>query len=127
MKSKSPRPTDGELQILTILWELGPSSVRQVLDAMPSKPAPGYTTVLKLLQIMTEKGLVVRDESERTHIYRAKRAKQQTQKQMLGEVLARVFGGSTNQLVMQALAIGRLTPDELVEIRQLLDGMEEGE
>lgn len=127
MKSNTPRPTDAELQILTILWALGPSTVRQVLEGIPTRPTPGYTTVLKLLQIMTEKGLVVRDESARTHIYRAKRAKQQTQKQMLGELLARVFGGSTNQLVMQALEIGHLSPDELDEIRELLDGMEEEE
>ena len=125
MKSKTPPPTDGELQILSVLWERGPSTVRQVLDATTTKPSPGYTTILKLLQIMTEKGLVVRDESARTHIYRPKRAKTQTQKQLLSDLLARVFGGSTNQLVMQALEIGQLKPSELEEIRELLENREE--
>ena len=125
MKSKLPRPTDAELQILNVLWERGPSTVRQVVDTLKSSRSPGYTTVLKLLQIMMDKGLVLRDESTRTHIYRVKQPKQQTQKQLLGEVLTRAFGGSANQLVMQALQIKKLSADELSEIRNLLDGLED--
>ena len=122
-----PQPTEKELAILKVLWNRGASTVRQVNEEINRIQKTGYTTTLKIMQIMTDKELVARDESARTHVYRAKRPKQQTQKQLLGELLTLVFGGSTNQLVMQALEIGKLSNTELDEIRELLDGMEEGE
>lgn len=123
-KHKPPRPTDGELEILRVLWEAGPSTVRQVHEALAQRRDIGYTTVLKLLQIMTEKGLVLRDESQRSHVYRARDKQEQTQRRLVADLLARAFGGSANKLVMQALATGKVSPEELAEIRKLLDEME---
>jgi predicted transcriptional regulator len=122
-----PRPTDGELEILRVLWREGPSTVRQVLQALVSVRPTRYTTVLKLLQIMTEKGLVLRDESERTHVYRARLSEDQTQRQLVKDLLARAFGGSAQQLVMQALAAKKSSPGELAEIRKLLDDLQRGD
>ena len=116
--SKPPRPTDAELAILRILWERGPSTVRQVAEALGREA--GYTTVLKLLQIMTEKRLVVRDEAERTHIYQPAYTQDQTQRQLVTDLLDRVFDGSAAQLVLQALATNKTSPEELDEIRKLL-------
>ena len=116
-----PRPTDAELAILSVLWERGPSTVRDVHDELNRHTATGYTTVLKLLQIMTEKGLVVRDESARTHIYAPASTQDQTQRQLVTDLLDRVFDGSAAQLVMQALAAKKATPEELAEIRRLLN------
>ena len=116
-----PRPTDAELTILRVLWSKGPSTVRQVHDVLASGHAPGYTTVLKLLQIMTDKGLVVRDERARTHVYEAASSEVQTQKQLVTDLLDRVFDGSAAKLVLQALSTGKATPAELAEIRKLLD------
>jgi predicted transcriptional regulator len=118
-----PRPTDAELEILRVLWERGPSTVRQVHDAIGAARDTGYTTVLKLLQIMAEKGLVDRDASERSHVYRARHAEEQTQRQLVQDLLARAFGGSTGKLVMQALSARRASKAELAEIRRLLDKM----
>ena len=123
-----PKPTDGELGILRVLWERGPSTVRQVLEAL-NRTQPeesGYTTVLKLLQIMTEKGLVRRDEAERSHVYEAARAEQETQQQLVRHLLDRAFGGAAHKLVMQALAAQPAAASELAEIRRLLDQMQEG-
>jgi len=122
----SPRPTDAELAILGVLWTRGPSTVRQVQDVLNEQRSTGYTTVLKLLQIMTEKGLVARDESERSHVYRARWTQQETQRQLVDDLLERAFGGSAMSLVMQALAGGRATPDELAEIRRLLEDKQGG-
>lgn len=116
-----PRPTDSELALLRVLWEKGPSTVRQIHDVVAAERPTGYTTVLKLLQIMTEKGLVERDERARTHVYRATLSAAETQRQLVGDLLDRAFGGSAAALVMQALAARRATPDELDEIRRLLD------
>ena len=116
-----PRPTDSELAILRVLWERGPSTVREVQEALS---ASGYTTLLKLLQIMTEKGLVVRDESERAHVYAAALSEQRTQRQLLGDLMDRAFGGSPAKLVMQALSGRKATPDDLKAIRELLDRLE---
>ena len=116
-----PRPTDGELAILRILWERGPSTVRQVHDVLSRERPSAYTTALKLLQIMTEKGLVRRDESDRTHIYHARLTEEQTQRQLVRDLLDRAFGGSATKLVMQALAARRATPEELGEIRKLIE------
>ena len=121
----TPRPTDAELAILNVLWERGPSSVRDVHDALSSEQSTGYTTVLKLLQIMTEKGLVVRDESERAHIYEARYSEQRTQRQLLADLMERAFGGSPAKLVMQALSASKKTSaEELGAIRELLDRLE---
>jgi BlaI family transcriptional regulator, penicillinase repressor len=121
-----PRPTDAELAILGALWTLGPSTVRQVHDVLNQQRPMGYTTVLKLLQIMTEKGLVSRDESDRTHVYRARSSQTETQRQLVDDLLDRAFGGSAMTLVMQALAGSKATPEELGEIRRLLDEKQGG-
>lgn len=121
-KPVTPRPTDTELAILRVLWARGPSTVRQVHETLVRERPTAYTTALKMLQIMTEKGLVSRDESDRTHVYQARLTEEQTQRQLVGDLLDRAFGGSASKLVMQALATTRATPDELQEIRRLLDG-----
>lgn len=121
--SKPPRPTDAELGILRILWRTGPATVREVYEALEGREE-GYTTVLKLLQIMHHKGLVSRDESQRAHVYTPTVAKDEAQRQMLGDLMQRVFDGSREQLVLQALGSGKTTPDELAKIRALLDELE---
>jgi predicted transcriptional regulator len=125
-KPAVPRPTDAELAILRVLWERGPSTVRQVHDVLSRERPAAYTTALKLLQIMTEKGLVRRDESDRTHVYQARHTEEQTQRQLVRDLVDRAFGGSASKLVMQALATRRASPEELVEIRKLIEGAREG-
>ena len=115
------KPTDAELAILRVLWERGPSTVRQVHDVLSRERPNAYTTALKMLQIMTEKGLVRRDETDRTHIYHARLSEEQTQRQLVRDLLDRAFGGSASKLVMQALAARRATPEELGEIRKLIE------
>lgn len=122
-KPRLPRPTDGELAILRVLWSDGPSTVRQIHDKLDGDT--GYTTVLKLLQIMTEKRLVTRDESERTHVYSAAFSEEETQQELVKNLLDRAFGGSAKKLVLQALSTKRASPNELKEIRMLLDGLED--
>jgi predicted transcriptional regulator len=122
-----PRPTDAELAILRVLWDRGPSTVREVHDALRATQDSGYTTVLKLLQIMTEKGLVVRDESQRAHVYVSRLGEQRTQRQLLRDLVDRAFSGSPAKLVLQALSGPRATNQELRDIRALLDRLEEGE
>jgi len=107
-----------------VLWERGPSTVREVHDELNRHAATGYTTVLKLLQIMTEKGLVVRDETQRAHIYEVRYSEQKTQRQLLSDLADRAFGGSAAKLVMQALSGRQANPDELNAIRDLLDRLE---
>jgi len=124
-RHKTPGPTDRELAILRVLWERGPSTVRQVNDAISADRTTGYTTTLKLMQIMTEKGLVVRDESDRTHVYGANVAEEQTQQQLVGDLMDRAFGGSARKLVMQALAAKKVSAAELAKIRQLLEEIRE--
>ena len=119
MKSLRRKPTDAELGILNVLWTRGPSTVRQVAEVLGREA--GYTTVLKLLQIMTEKQLVVRDETARTHVYQAAYTEDQTQRQLVTDLLDRAFGGSAAKLVLQALASNKASPEELAEIRKLLD------
>lgn len=119
-----PRPTDAELGILRVLWQRGPSTVRDVFDELNRDGATGYTTVLKLLQIMTEKGLVVRDETERAHVYESRYSEQKTQRQLLTDLADRAFGGSATKLVMQALTGRKATAEELDEIRDLLNRLE---
>ena len=120
------RPTDAELAILRVLWSRGPSTVRQVHEAISRDRETGYTTVLKLMQIMTEKGLVERDESERTHVYQARFTQEATQQRLVSDLLDKAFGGSASQLVMQALAAKPASADELAQIRRLLDELEGG-
>jgi predicted transcriptional regulator len=124
--ARPPRPTDAELSILRVLWARGPSTVRQVLEQLHDERAIGYTTVLKLMQIMTEKGLLVRNESDRTHVYRARYGQAETQGVLVKDLLERAFGGSAMQLVQRALSTRRATPEELAEIRRLLDEHEGG-
>jgi BlaI family transcriptional regulator, penicillinase repressor len=119
-----PRPTDAELAILRVLWELGPATVRQVQEALSQQRETGYTTVLKFMQIMTEKGLVERDQTERTHVYHVSLTEEQTQRQLVGDLLDRAFGGSARQLVMQALATKKTPEKEMAEIKRLLDKLE---
>jgi predicted transcriptional regulator len=120
-RTLTPRPTDAELAILRVLWTRGPSTVRQVHDVLGRERPTAYTTALKLLQIMTEKGLVERDDSDRTHVFRARLTEEQTQRQLVRDLLDRAFGGSASKLVMQALASRRTSPDELREIRRAID------
>ena len=124
MASTPRRPTEGELAILRVLWTEGPLSVRDIQRVLNVTKATGYTTVLKLIQIMTEKGLVERDESQRPQIYRARRSQQQTQRLLVRDLLDRAFGGSVKALVMQALASKRSTPEELEAMEKLLDRLE---
>jgi BlaI family transcriptional regulator, penicillinase repressor len=121
MAIRLPRPTDAELAILRVLWDRGPSTVRQVQEVLERGRPTCYTTVLKLLQIMTDKGLVLRDVSERTHVYRARLSTEQTQRQLVRDLVERAFGGSAAQLVMQALSTRPASREELDEIRRLLD------
>ena len=124
--SKPPKPTDAELAILRVLWQRGPSTVRDVWEQLNPKQHTGYTTVLKTMQIMSEKGLLARDETDRSHVYRAARSEAQTQRQVVGHLLERLFSGSAPKLVMQALAAKKATPAELAKIRKLLNDMEGG-
>jgi BlaI family penicillinase repressor len=124
-KGKSiPRPTDAELAILRVLWRYGPSTVRRVHDVLGAEKPIGYTTVLKFMQIMTEKGLLLRDETQRSHVYRPQVPAEKTQQQLVGDLLERAFEGSAQRLVMQALSTKRVTPEELAQIRALLNEIE---
>jgi len=118
------KPTDSEVKILSVIWEHGPKTVREVYDLMSQKETIGYTTVLKFMQIMTEKGLLKRDASVRPQIFTAAQPKQQTQRVMLRDLLDRAFAGSAGSLALQALSTKRSTPEELREIRALLDKLE---
>jgi BlaI family transcriptional regulator, penicillinase repressor len=122
----SKSPTDAELAILRVLWERGPSTVRDVYEALKRSRDAGYTSVLKVMQIMHDKGLVARDEAKRSHVYRAAVPREHTQRQIVGDLLERVFGGSARALVLQALSARRASPKELAEIRKLLDEFEGG-
>ncbi len=119
-----PRPTEAELAILRVLWSEGPCTVRKVQEIFSTRQPTGYTTVLKLLQIMVEKGLALRDETERSHVYRASRSEAQTQKQLVADLLERAFGGSALKLVIGALGARRTSTQELSEIRTLIERLE---
>jgi BlaI family transcriptional regulator, penicillinase repressor len=122
MSAKNPqKPTASELEILQVLWTRGPSTVREVYESFSKTKAVGYTTVLKLLQIMAEKGLVRRNEDQRAHVYEACRPAQQTKQQIAGDVLQRVFEGSASDLMQHALAGRRPSKQEIEELRRLLD------
>jgi BlaI family transcriptional regulator, penicillinase repressor len=122
-KPNLPRPTEAELDRLRVLWTHGPLTVREIHDALSEKET-GYTTTLKILQKMTEKGLVQRDESSRSHVYHPVLKAEHTQRQLVRELMQRAFGGSAGQLALSALSEKKATPAELTEIRRLLDEME---
>ena len=122
----APRPTDAELEILTIVWHRGPSTVREVHENLNKSRGVGYTTVLKFMQIMTDKGLLRRNEEQRAHVYEATLPQAETQRMLVGELLDKAFGGSAANLVMQALATKPASAEELSSIRRLLDEYERG-
>ena len=124
VRGKSPQPTDGELAILRVLWDRGSGTVRQINRTMSKAKATGYTTTLKLLQIMTEKGLVRRDEAQWPHVYEPAFTEEKTQKQMVRDLLDKAFAGSTGKLVLRALAAKKVSAQERAEIRKLLDELE---
>jgi BlaI family penicillinase repressor len=124
MKQAPPRPTASELEILRVLWMRGPSTVREVHDSLNEKRAMGYTSVLKFLQIMTAKGTVRRNETQRAHVYEACLPAEQTKRQFAGDMLQRVFEGSASQLMMHALAGRKASREEIGELRRLLDEYE---
>jgi len=123
--TKSPqKPTASELEILRVLWTHGPSTVREVYETLREKKSLGYTTVLKLLQIMTTKGTVRRNETQRAHVYEACLPAEQTKRQLAGDMLQRVFEGSASQLMMHALAGRKSSQQEIEELRRVLDEFE---
>jgi BlaI family penicillinase repressor len=123
-RKRLPRPTDSELSILRVLWQLGPSTVREVYEVLNQTQQSGYTTILKFMQIMLEKGLVRRDDSRKTHIYESVLKEEETQRQLVGDLLQRAFGGSAQKLVLQALSSERTSAEELAEIRRFINRME---
>lgn len=123
---KPLKPTESELAILRVLWQRGPSTVKEVQKVLQVTRRTGYTTVLKFMQIMVEKGLVSRDESTFAHVYRARIPREQTQRTLVADLLERAFEGSTSRLVIQALAAKKATPEELAEIRKILKNHERG-
>jgi predicted transcriptional regulator len=129
MAGNEPRPTAAELEILNVIWAHGPSTVRFVNDELNGKGAGqpvGYTTTLKIMQIMAEKGLLKRDESQRSHLYGAAQPQKRVQQALLDRLLETAFGGSALKLVMQALGGRKATAEEISRIRELLDDMERG-
>jgi len=123
-KRKTPQPTDAELAILSVLWDRGPSTVREVNEVLNEEKPTGYTTTLKFMQIMAEKGLVRRDDSQFRHVYRPAVSEERTQKQVVSSLMDRAFAGSAGKLVMRALSTKKVSPEELAEIREMIDGME---
>lgn len=126
-KPESPklaRPTEAEITILRVLWDRGPSTVREIHEALNPRKDVGYTTTLKLLQKMTSKGHVIRDESSRSHIYKAQSKEESTQKRLVSDLLKNAFAGDTPSLVMRALSTKSASKEDLAEIRRMLDEME---
>ncbi len=121
MASDPPRPTDAELEILTVLWSIGPATVRQVHEVIRRRRPAQYSTVLKFLQIMADKGLVRRDDAARAHVYQPARPREWTQRQLAGDLLDRAFSGSAKALLMGALSVRKAKPEELAEMRRLID------
>ncbi|HRI66987.1 MAG TPA: BlaI/MecI/CopY family transcriptional regulator [Polyangium sp.] len=121
---RSALPTDAELHILAVLWKNGPATVREVHESLAAVQDTGYTTVLKLMQIMAQKGFVERDETNRSHVYRAVITEEQAQRGLLGQLMDKAFSGSAAQLVMRALAMQPASSDEIGEIRSMLERIE---
>ncbi len=126
-KRTPPKPTEAELEMLRVLWNLGPLTVRQIHEALPKSKSTGYTTTLKILQKMADKGLVKRDESAKSHIYEAAIEAEKTQRQLVRHLMQSAFGGNPARLAMQALSEEQATPEELASIRNLLDELEAGQ
>jgi BlaI family penicillinase repressor len=124
MTEHPPRPTDAELEILTVLWSRGPATVRDVHETIASRRPTQYTTVLKQLQVMAEKGLVLRNEHQRAHVYEAARPREWTQRQLAGDMLQRAFNGSAKSLMIGALSSRKASKKELAELREILDEYE---
>ena len=125
MSRSAPNPTEAELELLSILWARGPSTVREIHEIVSGEKDTGYTTTLKILQKMTDKRLVVRDESQRSHVYRAAVKAEKTQRRLVDRLLENAFGGAVEQLVMQALSSRKVDPAEIARLRKLLDDLEE--
>ena len=123
-RPETPKPSEVELAILQVLWDRGPSTVREVHEHVGKARNTGYTTVLKLMQIMAAKGMVERDESRRSHVYRARMERDRTLRRLVADLMDRVFQGSGRDLVMQALSARRASPEDLAEIRSFLDRLE---
>lgn len=123
-RKASPKPTASELDILRVLWQRGPSTVREVHDVLAETKDMGYTTVLKLLQIMTAKGMVKRDEGARAHVYEARQPAESTKRQLVGDLLQRAFSGSASDLMLHALSGRKTSREEIEEIRRMLDEYE---
>jgi predicted transcriptional regulator len=123
-RHRTSRLTDKELVILGILWKQGPSTVRQVNEAMNKNGETGYTTTLKLMQIMTEKGILLRDDSQFKHVYKPALSEERTQRQLLGDLIEKAFSGSAEKLVMRALSAKKISAGELASIRKMLDEFE---
>lgn len=121
MSSETPKPTNAELEILTVLWSTGPATVREVYEVINRRRPAQYSTILKFMQIMAEKGLVRRDEKQRAHIYAAARSREWTRRQLAGDLLERAFDGSARALLVGALAARKTSKAELAELRKLLD------
>ena len=126
-RNGAPVPTEAELRILQVLWKRGPSTVREVHDVVAAERPAAYTTTLKFLQIMLDKGLVTRDESSRTHVYASAVAEGQAQRSATADLMGRLFGGSAAALMQQALAVNPSSREELRRIREMLDAIERGE
>lgn len=126
MSRQPPRPTDAELEILTVLWSRGPSTVREVHETIRRRRPAQYSTILKFMQIMAEKGLVRRNEEQRAHVYEAAQPREWTQQRLAGDLLQRAFGGSASKLLMGALSSRKASKQELAELRKILDDYEKG-
>lgn len=127
MTQELPRPTNAELEILTVLWSIGPATVREVYDVIRRRRPAQYSTILKFMQIMAEKGLVHRDEKQRAHVYEAARTREWTQRQLASDLMERAFSGSAKALLVGALSAKKATKEELAEIRKLLDKYRKGQ
>ncbi len=121
MTTEPPKPTNAELEILTVLWTTGPATVREVYQVIRRRRPAEYSTILKFMQIMAEKGLVRRDEKQRAHVYQASRSREWTQRQLAGDLMARAFSGSAKALLVGALSARKASKAELAELRKLLD------
>ncbi len=126
MPDEPPKPTDAELEILTVLWSRGPSTVRGVHEVIAGRKPTQYTTVLKQLQVMAEKGLVRRDDQQRSHVFEPARPREWTQRQLAGDLLNRAFDGSAKGLLLGALSSRKASKKELEELRALLDEYQKG-
>lgn len=126
MKDEIRKPTNAELEILTVLWSIGPATVREVFEAISRRRSAQYSTVLKFMQIMADKGLLDRDETQKAHVYKPTRSREWTQQRLAGDLMTRAFGGSAKALLVGALSAKKASKTELEEIRKLLDDYQEG-